>query len=111
MRLAGRVQYAGLDSEAVIAYALARSGRPDEARAIVARLEARARGSYARPADMAAAYLGLGDTARALHWVERIPDDRGSILFLMTESIFDPVRRTPRFRRVIEQLGLDDTAK
>jgi hypothetical protein len=67
--------------------------------------------ALSRSTDLAAAHMGLGDTARALHWVERIPDDRGSLLFLMTESIFDPVRDTPRFRCVVEQLGLDDTAK
>jgi hypothetical protein len=110
-RLAGKLQYGALEPEAVLAYALAQAGQQDEARAIVANLEARARGSYARPIDLAAAHLGLGDTSRALHWAERIPEDRGSMFFLLTESTFDSIRDSPRFRRVVEQLGLDDTAK
>jgi TolB-like protein/Tfp pilus assembly protein PilF len=109
LRLAG-IQYGAVEPQAMLAYTLARSGRKQEAHRILASLEARARASYARPMDLAVVHMGLGDTARALDWIERIPDDRGSLFFLITESVFDPVRDSPRFRRVIEQLGLDDTA-
>jgi hypothetical protein len=42
-----------------------------------------------------AVHLGLGDTTRALDRVEQLPGDRGSA----------------RFQRVLERLGLGETAK
>ena len=64
-----------------------------------------------RPVDLVAAHLGLGDTARALDWAERMPDDRGSMFFVLCEPLFDPIRTTPRFERVIERLGLAEDAR
>ena len=78
---------------------------------MVDRLEERARGTYVRPVDLVAAHLGLGDTERALEWAERMPDDRGSMFFVLTEPLFDPIRATPRFQKVIERLGLAEAAR
>ena len=64
-----------------------------EARTMVNGFEARSRGGYVRPLDLVAAHLGLGDTARALDWAEKIPDDRGSMSFLLGRS---DVRRNSR---------------
>ena len=73
--------------------------------------EARSRGGYVRPIDLVAAHLGLGDTARALDWAEKIPDDRGSISFLLGDPMFEGIRETPRFVRVLERMGLGDAAR
>jgi membrane-associated protease RseP (regulator of RpoE activity) len=61
--------------------------------------------------DLVAVYLGLGDTAQALDWVEQIPGDRSSRFYLLSEPIFDPIRGSPRFRRVLEELGLAAAAR
>jgi hypothetical protein len=95
----------------VLAHVLGLSGRTQEARALVAKFETRARGSYVRPVDLVAMHLGLGDTARALDWVERIPDDRGTMVFLLSDPMFDPIRESPRFHHVLERLGLGDAAR
>ena len=103
-------EYAAFSPEASLAYGLGVTGHTAEARDITDRLEQRARGSYVRPVDLVAAHLGLGDTARALDWAERIPDDRGSMIFVFSEPMYDAIRDTPRFRRVIARLGLPATA-
>ncbi|HJR15791.1 MAG TPA: tetratricopeptide repeat protein, partial [Gemmatimonadales bacterium] len=104
------LQYAAFEPEAVLAYALGISGHLEEARDMAAKFEARARASLARPIDLVAVHLGLRDTARALEWVERIPEDRGSMFFLLTEPMYEPIRKSARFRRVLEKLGLPDAA-
>jgi eukaryotic-like serine/threonine-protein kinase len=104
-------EFAAFSPEAVLAYGLGVAGHTAEAREITDRLEARARGTYVRPVDLVAAHLGLGDTARALDWADRIPDDRGSMIFVFSEPMYDPIRDTPRFRRVVERLGLGDAAR
>jgi serine/threonine-protein kinase len=103
--------YAAFDPEAVLTYALGVSGHTEEARARTARLTSLARATYVRPIDLVVAHLGLGDTARALDWAERIPDDRGSMFFLISEPIFDPIRETRRFGVVLERLGLTEAAR
>jgi tetratricopeptide (TPR) repeat protein len=104
-------EYAALSPEAILAYGLGIAGHTEEARGIVERLEERARASYVRPLDLVAGHLGLGDTARALTWAEKMPDDRGSMFFVLVEPMFDPIRATPRFQRVIARLGLADAAR
>ena len=104
-------EYAAFSPEAILAYGLGVAGHTVEARGMVDRLEERARGTYVRPVDLVAAHLGLGDTTRALEWAERMPDDRGSMFFVLTEPLFDPIRATPRFQKVIERLGLAEAAR
>jgi len=104
-------EYAAFSPEAILAYGLGVAGHTAEARGMVDRLEERARGTYVRPVDLVAAHLGLGDTTRALEWAERMPDDRGSMFFVLTEPLFDPIRATPRFQKVIERLGLAEAAR
>jgi serine/threonine-protein kinase len=99
-------QYAGLEARGVHAWALAASGRMAEARTMVASMEAEARAGLLGAINLVAAHTGLGDTARALDWLERVPDDRGHMLFLLTDSFYDPLRGSPRWRRVIARLGL-----
>jgi tetratricopeptide (TPR) repeat protein len=104
-------EFAAFEPSALLANALGVAGHRAEARRMVDDLEARARGSYVRPVDLVAAHLGLGDTARALDWAERIPDDRGSMSFLLGDPMFDTIRQTPRFTRVLERMGLGDAAR
>jgi serine/threonine-protein kinase len=103
--------YAAFEPEAMLTYGLGVAGHTGEARARVAKMETLAKGAYARPIDLVVAHLGVGDTARALDWMERVPDDRGSMLFLISEPLFDPIRDTPRYRRVLERLGLAEAAR
>jgi hypothetical protein len=104
-------EYAAFDPEAILTYGLGVAGHTREARQRVEKMESLAKGSYVRPIDLVVAHLGLGDTARALDWAERIPDDRGSMFFLITEPLYDPIRASPRYERVLERLGLAEFAR
>ena len=104
-------EYAAFDPEAILTYGLGVAGHTREARQRVEKMESLAKGSYVRPIDLVVAHLGLGDTARALDWAERIPDDRGSMFFLITEPLYDPIRASPRYERVLERLGLAESAR
>jgi Tfp pilus assembly protein PilF len=100
----------GFEAPALLAHALGVAGRTEEARALASQYVEKARGSSARPLDLIAVHLGVGDTAQALDWIERLPDDRGSKFFLLSDPIFDPLRESPRFQRVLDHLGLGDAA-
>ncbi|MFL5618464.1 MAG: protein kinase domain-containing protein [Gemmatimonadaceae bacterium] len=104
-------EYAAFDPDAILTYGLGVTGHTQEARSRVERMETLARGSYVRPIDLVVAHLGLGDTARALDWMQRVPDDRGSMFFLITEPLFDPIRDSPRYQRVLARLGLTEAAR
>jgi DNA-binding SARP family transcriptional activator len=97
----------GIGQQAFIGFTLARAGRTAEARALVdALLEQRRAGGYVSPVDMAIIHIGLGETDRALHWLEQLVAQRGQRAFLKADPIFDPVREHPRFRRLLTALNL-----
>jgi tetratricopeptide (TPR) repeat protein len=109
-RRAGLQSSEGFEAPALLAYALGISGRTHEANALVGQYTQRAAASSARPMDLVAVHLGLGDTARALDWVEQIPGDRSARFYLLSEPMFDPIRGSARFRQVLEHLGLGAAA-
>lgn len=99
-------QYAALEPRALLAYALGIAGQTEEARAIQAEYEARARGTYVSPLNLVAIHLGLGETGQALDWLEKVPDDRGVMIFPLSDPIYDVLHGMPRFERVLERLNL-----
>ena len=110
-RHAGVQTSEGFEAPALLGYALGIAGRTHEARAYVTQYELRAYASSARPIDLVAVQLGVGDTAKALDWLEQIPGDLGSRFYLLSEPIFDPLRGSARFQRVLDRLGLGEAAK
>jgi serine/threonine-protein kinase len=92
----------------VLAYAYARNARPADARRLLSELEQEAgRGGAASPVSIA--YVGLGDTVRALDWLERAAAAKDPYLLAMslTATWFDPLRGDPRFAPIARTLGLD----
>ena len=53
-------------------------------------------------------YLGLGDTTHAFAELERATDanELWSQSMAATDQIYDPIRNSPRFRRLLERVGL-----
>jgi TolB-like protein len=107
IRLGGRT----VNHVAVLGYAQARAGNTSAARAALAELEARAAEVYVSSMWRALVYLGLGDREAVLQWLERAVEDREGHLVLITSAIeFDPVRGEPRFRALLEKMGLGHLA-
>lgn len=73
-----------------------------------ARLEALAQLSLTRdvsPVHFATVHAALGETARALEWLERAVDTRsGWLVYLPTEPRFDPLRGQSRFTEILSAL-------
>ncbi len=90
---------------AELVYGLGIAGQTAEATERLA--EIGAGGGYVSPSSWAVAYLGLGDRAQALTWLERAVDDHSSlIVWMKVEPMFDPVREDPRFQALLDRVRL-----
>ena len=60
------------------------------------------------PFNLAIVYLGLGDRARALDYLEQAYDSNSQWMpYLRGDRIFDPIRSEPRFAALMKKLGFD----
>jgi eukaryotic-like serine/threonine-protein kinase len=85
------------------AYALA--GQRQAAQARLAELKESTNRAY----GVAWVYLGLGDHVQALTWLERACDDHASeMIYLKADSLYDALRGEPRFRALLQRVGLPD---
>jgi serine/threonine-protein kinase len=86
---------------------LAMLGREQEARAILARLEARAATQYVSPYHFAYVYTGLAEYETALDWLERAYRERaGAIYGIRGSFLFAPLREHPRFIALLRRMNL-----
>ena len=59
---------------------------------------------------IAAAYAGLGDATKGLDWLNRGIDEKD--IFIpenFFDPLLDPLRKDPRFARILERLNLAPT--
>ena len=83
---------------AFLAYALARGGRRDEAKKILADMLANrtySRGGF----GIGVVYAGLGDYDRAFQWLEKGIGEAQSTQYIL-DPMFEDLQRDPRFRRL-----------
>jgi serine/threonine-protein kinase len=90
------------------AYVLGATGDRAGAAAIVRDLERRPRGEWHVARTLGYAYLGLGDTARALAALEDAARAGEPPIMPLSDPMFDAVRRSPRFAAVVRRLRLDE---
>ena len=91
----------------VLGYAYGRSGNRDRANDHLQELEARSAHGYVSPIWIALVHLGLGDLDGLFHWLDRAVEERDGSLILMAAAIeVDPVREDPRFKSLLERMGL-----
>jgi serine/threonine protein kinase/tetratricopeptide (TPR) repeat protein len=97
----------GYEGMGPLAYAYAASGDRMKATAVLRELEARSRREYVPPWDMAVAHLGLGDVDSTFAWLDSAYTARDPLVTLaLSDPIWDPVRRDPRFARLRTRMGL-----
>lgn len=88
----------------IAGYVFARAGQRDKALAAARALEAR---PYVPAEGVAAIYAGLGDKEAALTRLERAVEARSvGLIFLAAEPMYDTLREEPRYRRIVERVGL-----
>jgi len=98
-------QHSAQVAPALLSYALARAGRRDEARAILADLlsgRTRSHGAF----GVAIAYAGLGDLDQAFAWLGRAVDE-GTLTRDLMLPVFAELHRDPRFEDVRRRLNLE----
>ena len=87
--------------------ALAMVGRTDDARRILAELEAMSRERYVTPYHFAYVHTGLGEHDRAMDYLERAYHERSGAVFGIKGSfLFIPLRSHPRFQALLGKMNL-----
>jgi serine/threonine-protein kinase len=101
------LQSGSAEVTAALACALAQAYRHEEAESLLAGLEQRAQEAYVSPALLAQVHLVLGDVSTALDQLELAAERRTTDLaWLKIHPIYDRVRGHPRFRALLERMGL-----
>ena len=90
--------------KASLGYAHATSGDRAKAEQVLRDLEELAKKQYVSPALPASVYLGLGEKAKALDWIEKAYEDRDPMLWWNTDQLYDSVRNEPRFQAIIQKI-------
>jgi serine/threonine-protein kinase len=95
----------------VLGYAYGRSGNRERAEEHLQELRARAAESHVSPMWFALVHLGLSESESLFHWLNRAFDERDGSLILITAAVeFDPVREDPRFKTLVDRMGLGHLA-
>ena len=82
-------------------------GYTAEARRVVEKLRARREKGYVPALPLVRTYLGLGETADALAWLETAVTERDPFLgSVMVFPGYDTLRDQTRFKRLVQQLKL-----
>ena len=92
---------------AQLGYGYARTGQSTEAHDILRQLHELCRAQLVSPYYLVQVYLGLGARDSALTWLEKSQKERwGHLAFIRANSVWDPLRTEPRFKRLMEHLEL-----
>jgi tetratricopeptide (TPR) repeat protein len=89
-----------------LGHAYARAGRTDDAHRLLDELDELAERRYVSPFERVLIFLGLRDD-RVFDWLERGCHERaGWVITLAVDPRFDPLTADPRFRDLLQRLGL-----
>jgi TolB-like protein/Tfp pilus assembly protein PilF len=103
LRLSGESAYA----LAKLGHGYALAGLRDDAQAILKQLLTSARQKHVSPYDIAMIHVGLGQIDQAFACLESAYEQRSLWLgYLKVEPQLDALRSDPRFRRMLDRLGL-----
>ena len=91
--------------------ALAESGDRRGAAEVLATLQERARTEFVSAYDVSLIYAALGDRDRAFEWLDKAQAERAAFLPYVTwDRRADSLRADPRFAKLLQRLGLTQTA-
>lgn len=111
LREAVKLTNAGPFALAAYGHALAISGDTRGARDVIAQLQEKAKSRYVSAYDVSMVYAGLGDKDEAFKWLDKAEHDHASLLpYITWDRRADYLRPDPRFRTLLQRLGLPQTA-
>jgi TolB-like protein len=106
LQLAGA---ADTDIQLDLGFAYAASGRPDEARKILANLQQLHQQGIVPAASLATLFGALGEPNEAFVWLEKAYQERDpQLTYLKAGRRFEPLRADPRFRQLVRRVGFPD---
>ena len=92
----------------MLASTYARAGRRTDALKLLDQVTERSKRAYVSPLSVAQIHIGLGDSERALEWIEKAFQERDTaIATLKTEPAYDSLRSTAQFRDLLRRLKLE----
>lgn len=87
-------------------YVYAASGRPEKARKILSRLLKRREAEYVPASAVADVYLGLGNRAEVLRWLEAAYEERDpNLVWLKVAPWYDSLRSDPHFQDLVLRMS------
>jgi eukaryotic-like serine/threonine-protein kinase len=93
--------------KAALAYAYGVSGRESDARKLLTDLLEESKRDYVSPFVIPLVYVSLGEKELAFEWLERAYDAHSDgLLYLKVEPKWDALRSDPRFKSLLERVGL-----
>ena len=91
-----------------LGYAYGATGDRAGAMAVIEELNRKSLHGYVPPFNLAIVYLGMGDSGRAMDYLEQAYSAHSQLLcWLKMERICDPLRKEPRFIALMKKLHLD----
>jgi TolB-like protein/DNA-binding winged helix-turn-helix (wHTH) protein/Tfp pilus assembly protein PilF len=90
------------------AYVYGQLGDRKKAREALRKLQQLNQQQQRDPGMFVVAYLGLGDSEQALHWLAKSLENHSNVLTtLKVDAIYDPLRNDPRFLSILQSIRLD----
>ena len=90
-----------------LAYAYARAGNPQMARAILDSLQKQSGTAYVASDVVASVYVALGEKEQAFEYLDKATKERaGWLTVLNVDPIWDPIRDDARFIAILRKIGL-----
>ena len=84
--------------------AYASSGKTMEAEKILNQLNELSTKRYVPAYSLALVYLGLGNKAETLRWIEKSYEDHADLVYFKVEPLLDPLRGDPRFEALVQKV-------
>jgi TolB-like protein/DNA-binding winged helix-turn-helix (wHTH) protein/Flp pilus assembly protein TadD len=92
-----------------LGHAYAVANKKLEAQNVLRQLSEQSKNQYVSPFYMALIHEGLGDTEKAMDWLDKAYQDRSNgLIFLKVDPELDSLRSNPRFKNLQQRLKLPD---
>jgi TolB-like protein/tetratricopeptide (TPR) repeat protein len=97
----------GPSSIGLLTQMYARAGMRPEAKSTLNELIELSGSQYVSPVSFYATYFWFGDADKGFEWLDRAIQERSNgVAYIAVDSFFDPFRTDPRYRRVLDRIGL-----